>query len=379
MAYLKKLKESQKFILFLIISILISRIIMYVQFGYETHIWGFSDFFNSINLWDSGWYRKIAEGLYVAGTENSDGTANWNFFPMNALLVRAIISVIHVDTYIVASILNTVLLFFALFMAYKYIMLTRNNVNIAVYFSIFMIFGIYTFYYSVFYSESLYLLLLVMAMYFMKKKQYILMGICGAFLSITRSTGVFFVFVVLAFLIEEYIREGEKKSFIDFIVKSICDYELVLGVMLVPLGLFVHMRYLKIHIGDALAFAHSQVAAFGRTYKGFKVISEGLDSFTSTYLLIFIIIGLAVMFTGVFRKKNYYEMILPIITIVMSGGQTILGSPRYILGSFGFLLYISDDMDKLPRHTRIAIFVIAFFAEMILFHVWAVLKDVILV
>lgn len=374
-----KCKIPTQYILlgFIVFSIVSSRIFMYIQYGIETNEWNFIKFLYDINYWDANWYRSIVENGYIYGSVHVDsGQASWNFFPLNALMVRAIWSATGIDIFLVASVLNTILFGLAEWYACKYILLTRNSYKEAFWFVAFMSYGIYTFYFSIFYSEALYLLLFVLCLYYMKKEEYIKMGISGAFLSVTRSTGVFFVFCVLCYWIEKYLKDqNRKKTIKGFALTTLADYKLILGVMLVPLGLFIHMGNLKRITGDSLAFAHTQVAAWNREFKGFAVIEEGLQSFSRAYLLMFIVIGVLILCSGFFRKKNYFEIVLPLITVLLSGSQTLVGNPRYIIGSFIFVVYILDDLIQMPKRSQVICFIATLIFEMVLWHTWIVLGD----
>ena len=56
------------------------------------------------------------------------------------------------------------------------------------------------------------------------------MGVIGALLSMTRNTGVFFCFVILAFWLKEYLQAKER-SIAGLINETIKNYKLLLGIM----------------------------------------------------------------------------------------------------------------------------------------------------
>jgi hypothetical protein len=94
-------------------------------------------------------------------------------------------------------------------------------------------------------SESTYLLLLVVAMYYVRSGRYLIAAVAAALLSATRSPGVLFVLFALAFA----IRNDGWNS----IVRPWRRPERLLPVVLAPLGLFVFWGYCFVKTGDAFA------------------------------------------------------------------------------------------------------------------------------
>lgn len=73
-------------------------------------------------------------------------------------------------------------------------------------------FGAYSFYFSILYSESLYLILLLITLFALERREYLLMGLAGAFLSATRNTGIMVVFAVGVKVIMNYIEDQKERK-----------------------------------------------------------------------------------------------------------------------------------------------------------------------
>ena len=205
-------------LIFTVICVIISRLIMFVIYA----IWfsgRYSGFFDAISAaWDCGWYKSIINYGYPlepSGHENGDA-ASWAFFPLSPMIIRFFASLLKISPLVAGFFVNTLFFILAMLISYKYIMLTRNNVKLAVIFILYMSFGPNNFYYSSLYTESLFMLLTVWFLYELTKERYLLMGVSGALLSATRVTGVFIVFSVLIYLIYKHLREKQGK-FLDFI------------------------------------------------------------------------------------------------------------------------------------------------------------------
>jgi hypothetical protein len=99
------------------------------------------------------------------------------------------------------------------------------------------------------------LLLTVASLYAAKRERWWLAGICGALASATRLAGVFLLAPLGVLYWQAYkTSAGREKRFTQSIRANVA------ALLLVPLGLFAFMFYLKSITGDAFAFAHIQVA-----------------------------------------------------------------------------------------------------------------------
>ncbi|MBS6642239.1 MAG: hypothetical protein KH366_01495, partial [Clostridiaceae bacterium] len=136
-------------------------------------------FFERINIWDAGWYRRLAESGYdlVPNRHENGDAANWAFFPLTPMIVRYVSRGFHIGLNLAASIVNSILFAIGLVVSGVYIKETRGSQEKAVFFIMTYLFGAYSFYFSIFYSESLFFLLVILFFYFMRSEKYILMGI----------------------------------------------------------------------------------------------------------------------------------------------------------------------------------------------------------
>ncbi|MHC5080204.1 MAG: hypothetical protein ACYTHN_14405, partial [Planctomycetota bacterium] len=154
---------------------------------------------------DCGWYNVLITHGYqkvAVGHANMDA-ANWAFFPLFPLLSR-ILGDLLLGSYMGAGfIISNVSFYFFLVYFYKFYIQTtsRDKVIFATYF---LSFFPYSFYFSIPYSEGLFLLLLCMVFYYSSKERWILAGILAAFLSSTRNVGVLCVFAMFIFAVRRY-------------------------------------------------------------------------------------------------------------------------------------------------------------------------------
>lgn len=366
-----KYKDDKVIIVFITLCIILSRIIMYILFVFCYKTLNFNSFIQKINIWDAGWYQNIATNLYFDSANNPvTGEASWAFFPLFPVCVRYVWKITGIDIYYIASFLSTIFLGIAEFVGYKYIILTRKDVKQGLGYIYFLSFGTYSFYFSIFYTESLYLLLLTSAFYYLKKGEYLKMGVIGALLSMTRNTGVFFCFVILAFWLKEYLQAKER-SIAGLINETIKNYKLLLGTMLVPLGLFSYMLYLFFKVGDAFAFVHVQ-RAWGRESLGILNVLKGalFGEFPLGYFGICVCMYIFLLVMLIFKHKHVEEAIFPTITLLVAANSSLGSTPRYMAGSFIMLLAFTDEWKGCSRLNKIVMCIGMFIFELIYIHAW---------
>jgi hypothetical protein len=198
--------------------------------------------------WDSSWYLSIAEDGYQP-VPLQGPFANYAFFPLYPLLSRWVGWLVggpYVGGLVVA---NAAFLVACVFL-YRLVALddgaatARRAVK-------YLFAAPAGFIFSAMLSESLYLALLVMCFYFARTKQWGAVGGLGFLLALTRAPGVLAV-VPLLWLYLQQRRLSLRRVRPD-----------ILWLALLPAGLCVFMAVNEVLTGDALAFAHIQVTAWG--------------------------------------------------------------------------------------------------------------------
>lgn len=194
-----------------------------------------------------------------------------------------------------------------------------------------------SFFFTMVYSESLFLLLVLAGFYLVRTNRWGMAALVGMLASATSLAGVF---LVPAFL-PVWWREKRIANLIFFLI--------------IPLGLLIYMRFLSINYGDPLLFAHVQ-PYFGAERLGDKIVLLyqvfwrylkmliTVDKFTPTYFVVILEAASGVLFlfltVKAFIKKWYAYgtfMLLSYIAPTLTG--TFSSMPRYVLTLFpGFIL-----------------------------------------
>lgn len=356
----EKLQSGKKIPLWLLAGLIVlaSRILLFAIFWYWKNKTGSDNgLFSSLLRWDSGWYANVAENGY--GSEAGigyNGQASWAFFPLVPLLERFATRLTGLPIRVAGVLLNSVFLYLLTWLGARYIIELDNGWRQALVFMLFLNFGPYNVYYSTLYTEVFFGLLICLALYSLQRRRWVLMGLCGAMASATRNTGVFIVFAVPVWCIQQYLREEDplhKKSLPGLIRWVAQKPRLILGTFLMPLGLFVYMQYLYLHLGDGLAFMNVQWAWGKVVGNPIKNLWQGLinigtyDFFQATCTMVV----LYLLLHQVLRRR--LETVLTTLFILIPLSTTVGGMTRYTLCSFPVLLELSYVLQKKERLAKL--------------------------
>lgn len=283
--------------------------------------------------WDCGWYGSITNGGYDASPHAHDAgdAANWAFFPlfpMSAVVLKHLLRLDPLSATVLASKFE---LFGAIFAFLLWLRPYVDTDNERFFAGALVALNPYLIYAHAGYSEPLYFLLLCLGFWALERQKWILAGLFGAGLSANRLVGLLFALVYLVVVLRDV---GWRE-----IVKD-RSLRVVTGLLLCPMGLVLFSLYLYHHVGDALAFAHIQIA-WGRATTNPVVVL--LHSYQQHGWLRFFA-GMAVvgflMSLWLTRKRPELGIFLAISIILPCASGTLQGFPRYLWWQPPFLYVI---------------------------------------
>ena len=342
--------------------------------GLPSWVWGFGNF-------DGVHYLRIAQNGY-------DAQYSQAFFPLYPLLIRIFTDLnpfvpkdpmldtrIYVDPsyFLMGFILSNVFFLLALILFYK---LIRIDFNPKVAFgSLFLLAAFPTsFYFGSIYTESLFLFLVLGAIYFARKGNFLVGGVFSVFASATRIFGLLLVPVLL---IEAYLKFKERK-----IAERGELAKTIVGILLAPFGTLLYMLFLRLNFDKPLYFLTSQ-PLFGaeRTagnliflpqviYRYIKIfITVPLSSplFLNAFLEFIFTIAMLISLVLLYKKMRFSYFIFTLGCLILPTLTGTLSSvPRYSLMSFLLLPLIVKAIRKyysllLTLFITIGIILISFF------------------
>lgn len=204
---------------------------------------GFTDFTGNMTLmdvlsqWDGQWYLRVAkEGYHWSGP---DVQANVAFFPLYPLLAK-VLSLLTGNLELSFFIVSLVSFFIFLIFLYKIAQEhfdKDTGFRTIWYLSIFPL----SFVFSIFYTESLFMMLTAGAIYFAYKKKWMFAVLFSILSTLTRLSGL----VLLPTLTYYYFKSNKKYKLSE-----------IIQISAIPMGIILFSIYLKFKVGDYLAFVH---------------------------------------------------------------------------------------------------------------------------
>lgn len=287
---------------------------------------------------DCDWYATIIQDGYhlepVAHPKRD--AANWAFFPAFPLAAKLISTLGGYSPD--AALVITGKLFF-LGCIFVFLVAARRELGLEARYpaGILVAFNPYLVYAHAGYSEPLYFLLTAMAFVAAGSRRWVMAGLAAGALSATRLVGALFG---IALLIEIW-RSGALANRRSWPT-------LLLALLLCPLGLALFMAYLHVHLGDALAFKHVQVAWGREISNPLQNLADGLAlrlGGWSVYFTLCAAAAIGVSASLAWRGRyGHAAFLLGAILVPLSTG--LISLPRYVFWQFPFLFGVLEIVSK---------------------------------
>ncbi|RWP37736.1 MAG: hypothetical protein EOR03_04725 [Mesorhizobium sp.] len=309
--------------------------IRYAAFASVSEETGFAAYARALCRWDCAWYIGISEQGYERfPIPNHSNVGRWGFFPLYPMLVAAIRFVFPFPTILIATITSIACSYAACLLAWP---LLEKNMSAYVLYCAFLLSGPFSFHFTTFLSEPLFVLLTSCVFLALKRSSYLAAGVSSALLSATRLVGVFVVFATVIQMFSEHREQGG--SALSFPRWLLARPDLLVAVLISPAGLFAYILFLYLTVGDGFAFLHIQ-RAFGRVagnplvflWDGLSVVPKtGWLPTAPQWSALAAIAGLAL--SGVLAVRRQYGaalfcalcIILPLITNLASMVRYVIG------------------------------------------------------
>lgn len=319
--------------------------------------------FSNFSKWDSNWYINIAKNGYYSAKSSA-------FFPLYPLLLRLFRKITSLNYIVCGIAISSICFLIALYYLQKLVEIDFNSLAAKKTVYILALNPV-AFYFTSVYTESLFFMLSVLCLYYIRSKKWINAGIFGALCSATRNTGIIlalpfvveYIFTILpkqAYKKKCSLKQRFKIIKLEFNISNIKKYKSGLWVCIIPVGLIIYMIYLYNKFGNACTFISSQ-SDYGRgtlnpiisiavgmwatlkmtVYKyGFRIQFYYFFEFVS--VLCFVVLSILCV-----RKMRFSYWVLMVISLLipltkpaLTGTVTdyFVSFPRYMMVSYPFML-----------------------------------------
>lgn len=313
----------------------------------------YSRFWSTFAHFDGIHYLRIASsGRYPDGGEVA-------FFPLYPLLVHGLVN-LGLDRLFSGILLSNLFLFLAL-------LILRDVYQRASWkFSLLLLTFPMSFFFGVVYTESLFILLFALMLWFLKRKNYLLAALVVALSTATRFVGIG---MAIYFILSIWGKLDLKK----FFVLAASSF----------MGLVGYMVYLGQTVGDPLAFVHVQ-PSFGMGRSGgeiillpqvlfryakiiFLVTPDSLVYWRAAFELVVFSLVVFVLIKY-FRKLSKPELVYVLIVLLIPTLSGTLSSyPRYIMAALPLFRVVAESLSS-QKAILTALFQVGFFViSLILF------------
>jgi hypothetical protein len=339
-------------------------VIRYAAFHSVSAVPGFEAYARALCRWDCAWYVDISEhgyeGFPIPGQSN---VGRWGFFPLYPMVVATLRFAFPFSTILIATITSIACSYAACLVAWP---LLEKNMRAYILYCAFLLSGPFSFHFTTFLTEPLFVLLTSCVFLALKRSNYLAAGVSCALLSATRLVGVLAVFATVIQMFEQHRQQGG--SAVSFSRWVLGRPDMLVAIFISPAGLFAYMLFLYLHVGDGFAFLHVQ-RAFGRVagdpllflWDGLTAVpTKGWLPTAPQWSALAAIIGLTLSVVLAARRRYgaalfcASSIILPLITNLAS-------MVRYVIGLAPLMMLIAEllSVSKLTYLVILALFLSA--------------------
>lgn len=311
-----------------------------------------SSFFGSLFRYDAIYYDVIVKegyiypgntnlfeslnGVYHKGSWN--GISNYPFFALYPFMIKVIYLALGktVSPNVIGCTFSVFCLIGFVYLLIQYLRKKNKKIHWPVIIILFVFNQAMIYFYS-FYTESFFMLLAMLVIYFSDDEQFVLAGLCGAILTSTRINGLFFL---LYLFVRIYQHNGKERKEAGLTVKwwePILDIikqpKQLFSLAIFPLGLAVFMLYLHFVVKlPVLAFRDIQVA-FSREFSliSVRLVKTFSHGGMRVFQAIYTVLCYCFMVFLVW-KKRYLAVTLTSLFSLITLFTSFASYDRYVIG-----------------------------------------------
>jgi len=277
---------------------------------------------------DVGHYGGLAVTGYLQGPLDltNERSVQFAFFPLQPILLW-LLGRVTSDVLLWGAALANFFFFVALVVLHKLTLTCGYDESVARRAIFYLAAFPASYFFSVPMTESLFVVLTVASFYAAKRERWWIAGVLGLFAATSRPTGILLLPSLLVLSCQMYRSLQIKK---------------ILGLLLMPWGLFAYMFYCWWLTGDALAFKHAQVA-WGRNPSIFFLRSVidwlvGPHVITPWNMQLFSVASVLLCFICIYilaRRREWAFALYTSMSIILPLSSGMLQSlERYTMGFF---------------------------------------------
>ncbi len=284
---------------------------------------------NYCGYWDSGWYLYIANNGYTKNLVRKQ--SDYGFFPLYPAAMKLAGLPVH-NNFNGGVIASNIFLLLASFFLYFLCLKIYNNKKAAFIAVVLLYFFPESFLFSGVFSEAAFICFSLMCVYFFEEENYLLSGVSGFLLALTRPFGVL---IIIPLLLRYFFKNG-----FEFKPK-------LLFLLLIPIGILSFFTYCYFTTGDFFVYIHDKQKMWhAQTSNPIATLLLGLMHPKNNFILfnslytVFMLV-LSVIFI---KRVPFYLWLWALILIVAplaNGKVNLVCMPRYIVVCFPIMMALA--------------------------------------
>ncbi len=315
---------------------------------------GFNKYLGNPLFW--GWGNFDGEH-YISIAQYGYRDLEHSFFPLYPALTHVLAPEKSMQYFVLSGIIISNSLFLAALLVLRKLVRDEFGDKVARLSLVSLLVFPTSFYFGAIYTESLFLLMVLLSFYFVSRQKWVMSGIFAALTPLTRIQGVL--------LLPSFLLEALKKRTFNVVVLT--------PIICVVLGFVGYLFYLHNTTGSAMSF-YTDLESFGVqrevgrlitfpqvVWRYLKILTS-LDIWTQQYLItltefLTAILGVLLLFVGYAKKVKWSYLLFAVLSLIL---PTLSGSfsslPRYFLVIFPYFILLGVLLEKTGKSARVIIF-----------------------
>ncbi|MFF5054847.1 hypothetical protein ACFY1S_16875 [Micromonospora sp. NPDC000663] len=282
--------------------------------------------------WDALLYLRLSE-LPLSGPWRDFG------FPLlYPFLARPVGALLGGDNALALLVISNVAFLLALAYGYRLAELLLGDVAAARRFTRYLVLLPTAFLFQAALTESLFVCLALAAFYHAERRQWLLVGVLGYFLAMSRSVGLLVALPLALVLLRQHDWRLGPRALLGYLRTG-------WPLLLLPAGWFTFMAYCRWRGGDWFAYQHAQQTGWGiEVQNPVPVLLDGLAGEPRDAARVWFAVAVLAVLAAGFRRRELAYLVYGVLMVLvpLSMGPAVYKSLlRYLLAAFPVALVLA--------------------------------------
>ncbi|OIP25059.1 hypothetical protein AUK11_01285 [bacterium CG2_30_37_16] len=351
------LKKNREYIFIICVFILIKAFLFYwAEFNFNYTKYPDETAISIWDRWDTRAYKTIAEFGYTSPNDPEDYQKFLSHFPpLYPILIKAVSSVTPLSLVGSGILISLICALIASIYLFKLVKKEFDEKRAYIATFLFILYPI-SYFTGTIYTEGLFLMLVIMFFYYVRKEKYLVASVLAGLAILTRTSGIVLLPVIFYLFFSKKVELRNKMNLIIFPV----------------IGLFIYLMINLYYFGDPLFFQQEYaqnfysgkhlIVPFSESFNTVKEIASKTSSISDNYYMmtngwnaIFVFFSLIVSLIGIRILPTTYSIYSLSSLLFISSYSWGISNARYTYMVFPMFMILSKIKNKI---TITAIFIL---------------------